>query len=288
MSDLDLDIMDLKLESPNEQDKIQDEKLLSPLDEFNEFLSQLWDMIKTDFQNSLNFISSNRSFFTTAVILAILLKVSSITNLGASFEKYCDGRGMRGGGDFAPQVAMFKDVQAAKAQESADLKEKKKDQKRDAKIQKKADKLADKEAKKVAKDSSYQAKTMNSLTGEAAQSVKSKADAKALKQGKAALISQYKESKSEAREQDKLMKANKERISFFEGIKKKFQSTLSPGALGGPVFGRLDLIFDSVKDVFYIIAVILTIVGVLSLPVLVFLIITYYVFKNMLSKFIIL
>jgi hypothetical protein len=288
MSDLDLDIMDLKLESPNEQDKIQDEKLLSPLDEFNEFLSQLWDMIKTDFQNSLNFISSNRSFFTTAVILAILLKVSSITNLGASFEKYCGGRGMRGGGDFAPQVAMFKDVQAAKAQELADLKTKKKDQKRDAQIQKKADKLADKEAKKVAKDSSYQAKTMNSLTGEAEQSVKSKADAKALKQGKAALISQYKEGKSEAREQDKLMKANKERISFFEGIKKKFQGTLSPGALGGPVFGRLDLIFDSVKDVFYIIAVILTIVGVLSLPVLVFLIITYYVFKNMLSKFIIL
>jgi hypothetical protein len=84
------------------------------------------------------------------------------------------------------------------------------------------------------------------------------------------------------------MKANQERISFFEGIKKKFQSTLSSGALGGPLFGRMDLIFDSVKNIFYIIAIILTVVGVLSLPVLVFLIITYYVFKTMISKFIIL
>ena len=61
----------------------------TPLDEFKEFLAELWEMIKTDFRNSFNFISSNRSFFTTAALLAILLQVSSVSSLGASFEKYC-------------------------------------------------------------------------------------------------------------------------------------------------------------------------------------------------------
>ena len=128
--------MDLKLETSHEQD-ITDKELPSPLDEFKAFLAQLWDMIKADFRNSFNFISSNRSFFTTAAFLAILLQVSSISNLGSSFEKYCGKNVMRGGGDGAPQVAMFQDVLAAKAQEKADAKQQKKDAARDAKIEKK-------------------------------------------------------------------------------------------------------------------------------------------------------
>ena len=135
-------------------------------------------------------------------------------------------------------------------------------------------------------------KTNEQYKADAAQKIiqnsKSKADKASLKKGKAAGVANYKSGVAAARDNDKIMKANQERISFFEGIKKKFQSTLSPGALGGPLFGRFDLIFDSVKNIFYIITIILTIVGVLSLPVLVFLIITYYVFKTMISKFIIL
>jgi hypothetical protein len=47
----------------------------------------------------------------------------------------------------------------------------------------------------------------------------------------------------------------------------------------------MEKIFDSVKTIFYIAAIILTIAGVLSLPVLIFLIITYMVFKAMVGKF---
>jgi len=45
---------------------------------------------------------------------------------------------------------------------------------------------------------------------------------------------------------------------------------------------------DSVKTVFFIVTVILTIAGILSIPVLIFLIITYMVFKTMVGKFLIL
>jgi len=272
-----------------EINSIQNSKEESPstLDEFNDFLVELWDMIKQDARNSINFISSNRGFFTTAALLVILLQVSSISNLGASFEKYCGGRGMRGGGG-EPAILEFQDVQAAKSKEKADRKSEAAKAKRASKIQKEVDKQIEKEKQDIKNKKLNSHSSLNSLTAAATQKQQAKEDAAALKQGKSAAISQYKAKKAETRENDKLLKANQERISFFEGIKQKFQSTLSPGSFGGPLFGKLDLIFDSVKNVFYIIAILLTIAGVLSLPVLVFLIITYYVFKTMISKFIIL
>ena len=290
--------MDLKPQYDSEEE----EDTSSPLDELQDFLIELWDMIKQDFRNSINFISSNRNFFTTTALLIILLQVSSISNLGASFEKYCGGRDMRGGmgedmrgGGEEPAILAFQDIQKAKLQEKAERKAEAAKAKKQAKLQKTIDKesgvLVGK-MKEADKKAGAPTKTNEQYKADAAQKIiqnsKSKEDAAALKKGKAAIIANYKTDVDEARDQDQKMKANEERISFFEGIKKKFQSTLSPGALGGPLFGRLDLIFDSVKNIFYIIMIILTIVGVLSLPVLAFLIITYYVFKTMISKFIIL
>lgn len=293
-----------------EQINSSEETISSPLDEFKDFLVELWNMIKQDFRNSINFISSNRNFFTTVALLAILLQVSSVQNLGASFEKYCDGREMRGGG-VEPPILSYQDYKQMKTQAKAQAKE----EKAQAKAEKKADETkAKREAKIDTKSKSmmaanqkkgvafseehYKEQATKKITDkEQAKATKAQANAtkaqanadkSALKKSRRTSIADYKAGVDEARDQDQLMKANKERISFFEGIKKKFNSTLSPGALGGPLFGRLDLIFDSVKSIFYIIAIILTIVGVLSLPVLAFLILTYYVFKYMLGKFIIL
>lgn len=245
-------------------------------DELKDFLFELWYMLKQDFYNSIEFISSNKSFFTTAAILAILLQITSISYLGTSFEKYCGEKQMRGGGgENQPQVLSYQDYKSIKQQMKAD---------------KKAEKRLEKQAQKIDKKASaMMAANQKKGISQSLEHYKSQATEKLMKkEGKLASIANYKAGVDEAREQDKLLKSNKERISFFEGIKKRFQSTLSPGALGGPLFGRLDLIFDSVKSIFYIITLILTIVGVLSLPVLVFLILTYYVFKTMISKFIIL
>lgn len=289
------------------------QKPSSPLDEFKDFLAELWDMIKTDFSNSWQFISSNRSFFTTAAILAILLQVSSVSSLGASFEKYCGkggGRGngiMQSGGGNDPALINFQQVQAAKAKDAADTKAANKQAEKDKALKEKIDKKVAKKSKALAEkmmaenrkkgpsengsrksDEQYQAEAEYEIRKKATEKAKGKEDAAALAQGKSAAKDLYKAKRDEIKDSEAEMKANKERLSFFEGIKKKFHSTMSPGALGGPLFGRLDLIFDSVKDVFYIVAVLLTIAGILSLPVLVFLIITYYVFKTMISKFIIL
>lgn len=297
--DIDIDTQRQRQRLHDDKDKDKDEQP-SPLDEFKEFLVELWDMIKADFRNSWQFISSNRSFFATAALLTILLQVSSISNLGASFEKYCGQHGslqkqkqiQNGGGGAEPQVLSYQDVKAERIEGKEKAKREAKTLAGLADAQVRAEEKAS--GKKLSRSERKQAVSALKEQGTSAisQDVKDKMqarkDAASLKTGKAASIAEYKEKKAEAREQEQLMKANKERISFFENIKKKFQSTLSPSALGGPLFGQMDLIFDSVKNVFYIIAILLTVAGVLSLPVLVFLIITYYVFKTMVSKFLIL
>jgi hypothetical protein len=110
-------------------------------------------------------------------------------------------------------------------------------------------------------------------------------DDAAMSKGKRQVKLAFTEGEKESRQQEQLMKANKERLSFFEGLKKKFGGKSLGNTLGGPLFGNMDLIFDSVKHIFYIISIILTIAGIISLPVMIFLIITYTIMKAMVAKF---
>lgn len=102
---------------------------------------------------------------------------------------------------------------------------------------------------------------------------------------------QYENNLKLAKMSNKELKENEERIGFFQKIRAKFSKTGewggSKGVLG-PVFGNLDKIFDGVKNVFYILMIILTIAGIISIPILIFLVITYMVFKYMISTFFIL
>uniref|UniRef100_A0A6C0EY33 Uncharacterized protein n=1 Tax=viral metagenome TaxID=1070528 RepID=A0A6C0EY33_9ZZZZ len=69
--------------------------------------------------------------------------------------------------------------------------------------------------------------------------------------------------------------------------KLKGEAGKSTGKLG-PVFGNMDRIFSYIKNVFYIITVILAIIGIISIPVLIFLVLTYVVFKKMMGSLMIL
>ena len=50
-------------------------------------------------------------------------------------------------------------------------------------------------------------------------------------------------------------------------------------------FGNMEKIMDSVKTIFYIITILLTIAGIISIPVLIFLIITYMIIKSLVGRF---
>lgn len=237
-------------------------------EELKEFWDELVDLLYTDLRNSYLFLTENKNYFMCAVILAILLQFTSVSNLGTSFDKYCNKTinhiKQSGGGEGTPESNA-----SQKVQEYADYKKMKKDQK----AQKKADKKAEKEA---------------SLTDEQKASKDAKKKGKSLFAAQQSSKNSYKSETKKRQAQEDESKANQKRIGFFENIKNKFGKGSSWGGLYGtlgPVFGNMEKIFDSVKTIFYIAAIILTIVGVLSLPVLIFLIITYMVFKAMIGKF---
>lgn len=75
------------------------------------------------------------------------------------------------------------------------------------------------------------------------------------------------------------------KLGWFKQFKTQFSTNIG-GA--GPIFGNLDRIFKYTEAMFAIFTTILIIVGVLSLPVLIFLIITYCVIKLLVGKFMIL
>lgn len=263
-----IDIPELNPENTkNTKNNIIENEPKTIWDEIKEFWNELIDLLYIDLHNSYLFLIENKNYFIYAVILAILLQFTSINNISTSVEKYCKKsiNNLSGGGGEEPSVLQYTDYKKGKSD------------------QKKADQQAQRQQK--------QAEINATLTPEQLakkQSIKEKLEiGKSRKSSKKAYLQAEKAQKL----QDDESKANQKRISFFEKIKAKFgKGSKWGGQYGalGPVFGNMEKIFDSVKTVFYIITIILTIAGILSIPVLIFLIITYMIIKTMVGKFIVL
>ena len=71
-------------------------------------------------------------------------------------------------------------------------------------------------------------------------------------------------------------------LDLFNKLKGK-KTALAKHGVAGPVFSNLEGIFDAVGGIFSIFVTLLTILGVLSLPILIFIIITYCVIKKILG-----
>jgi hypothetical protein len=69
-----------------------------------------------------------------------------------------------------------------------------------------------------------------------------------------------------------------------KGMFGKAKSGLKNSIKNNPVLGNLGGIFDAVGGMFTLIMFILIVVGILSLPVVIFIVITYCIVKNLLSK----
>ena len=277
-------------------------------DEFIEFWEELKELLYTDFHNSYLFLIENKNYFICTLILAILLQFTSISTLGASFDRYCNKtintvrNGIRqvGGGGETPgqpteqptgQVLQYAEIKKQEEEQKQSEKDKKKQQElAKEKAQEKADYLEKKEKNDKfqkmteTEQQEYLDKKSKKFDEKSEKKQKAKDKAVAMETSKEAYDAAQKEKQAHEEES----KANQQRISFFENIKNKFgKGSKWGGQYGalGPVFGNMEKIFDAVKTVFYVFAIILTIAGVLSIPVLIFLVITYMVFKFMLGKF---
>ena len=109
--------------------------------------------------------------------------------------------------------------------------------------------------------------------------VKQKADFNAAKQK----ILDKKEAKKTAEGEDSVKSVDK-KLGFFNKLKGQVQKSAGQHGMAGPVLGNLDGIFGAVGGMFTFAAVILIFFGILSLPVLIFLVITYCIVKKIVGK----
>jgi len=283
--------------------------------EFLDFWNELWSMIYNDAYNSYLFLKANKKYITTAVVLAFLMQFTNISNLGASFDKYCNKQIKHlqsGGGGI--QVQTYQEAGQLRAEAEARAKQAKKEEKAQKKLEQRATDALHKDIKKRAEaiqretskskgnDGKYKSISKENAMSQAQTQVGTFSQKKQdlqlsdkqashdaeMKKGSKEVAKGFATKMKEKKFSDDLLKANQERLSFFEGLKNKFSGSSLSSTLGGPLFGKMDLIFDTVKNIFYFIGLILMFAGVVSLPVLIFLIITYMVFKSMVSKFVIL
>ena len=95
------------------------------------------------------------------------------------------------------------------------------------------------------------------------------------------LTNQLKQADAEA-------KTKEEETNTKEGKKdsmfKKGRKNIAKSLKNNPVFGNLNYIFSMTTSMFSLALVLLAIVGILSLPVILFIIITYCVIKSLLNK----
>ena len=91
-----------------------------------------------------------------------------------------------------------------------------------------------------------------------------------------------KQAKKKAMKKDSESKNVQKNLDLFNKLKGE-KDKLSKDGLAGPIFGNIDSIFEKLGAIFSLFAVILTILGILSLPILIFIVITYCIIKKVLT-----
>ena len=76
----------------------------------------------------------------------------------------------------------------------------------------------------------------------------------------------------------------KKKLDLFDKLKGKVKGSAGKHGMMGPVFNNLEGIFSALEGVFTIFALLLIIVGIISLPIFIFLIITYCIIKYIVGK----
>ena len=239
--------------------------------ELIEFVEELSILIMEDWYKFKLFIKDNNTSFIYFIIFAFSILFVDFSSLGSSWNRYSKKNNIYirqyGGSTAIPAKAAEATTTEAKTAEATATPVKA------AEATTAEAKTAEaKTAEAKTAEATTEAKTAEAKTAEAKTT-----EAKTLLDGtKDAAVP--KKPDSELKDVDK-------KLSWFKKMKTKMTgATGSYGALG-PVFGNLNEVFDRVGILFSFAASILVFIGVISLPVLMFLVLTYCVIKMMVSKF---
>jgi len=213
--------------------------------ELCECVEELTLLIKQDWEKSKQFIKKHKTYFFWILALFISMQFTDVLSLGKSWDIYCKKHNIQNGSG--------NDVSVNSSTKQAEGSAVKQDEGS-------AVKQAEGSAVKQAEGSA-----VKQAEGSAVKQAEGSADKQVENgptKGTGSPPSKGKLSK----------KIGKSKASFTSSIK------------SNPVFGNLDKVFDMTEGMFTILIFILVIVGVLSLPVIIFIIITYCIIKNLCSR----
>ena len=219
------------------------------IDDIIDFTNELIYLIKQDWEKFKKFVKEYKKYVFWIVVLFITMQFTDLMSLGSSWERYCNKNGINNNSNGNSNIQKG----GANAPAVAP-----------APTASPTDATA--AAANAPEETAEQSKKRLKTEKKTAHKEDIRKKARQLLSNK---------SGSETKDIEK-------KLGWF----KKFKANLGNGA--GPVFGNLDRIFKYTEAMFVIITSLLIIVGVLSLPVLIFLIITYCVIKMMVGKFMIL
>lgn len=229
-------------------------------DNLIEFLDDLYELLKEDWIKFKKFVKENKNYLIWLFIAIITLQFTDILSLGSSWNKYCKKNNIQNGGanESAPVPASAPSTDPATSDSPEATKE--------------LSPTEEKAAKKASKKKSIEEAKKKLL--DKAEDKKAKKDGKNSKTG-------------EGEDGEESVKSIDKKLSFFNKLKGKIQGVPGKPGLAGPIFGNMEGIFNAVGGMFTLAAVILVFIGIISLPVLIFIVITYCVIKKMVGKFVI-
>ena len=214
-------------------------------DNLIDFIKELYELLKEDWVKFNLFIKENKKNVIWCLIAFITLQFTDVMSLGSSWDKYCKKNNIQRGGSSG--TASAAPAPAASTASAAPA-------------------PATPATTPDTADTAEPAMTKNEKHKAAKQKILDKKEAKKTAEG-----------------EDSVKSVDK-KLGFFNKLKGQVQKSAGQHGMAGPVLGNLDGIFGAVGGMFTFAAVILIFFGILSLPVLIFLVITYCIVKKIVGK----
>jgi len=214
------------------------------IDELFEFAEELTLLIKQDWEKSKQFIKKHKTYFFWILALFVSMQFTDILSLGKSWDIYCKKHNIQSGGGNSNAPPPLPPPRVNRSSKPKGA-------------DGESSKGADGESSKGA-DGAKQGEEGSKGTGAGAGGPTSAGQPQRMRTQSQGLMGQSRIGRSQSR----------------------FARTMRRN----PVFGNLDKIFNMTQGMFALVMFILIIVGVLSLPVIIFIIITYCIIKNICSR----
>ena len=216
------------------------------IDELFEFTEELTLLIKQDWEKSKKFIKEHKNYFFWILALFVSMQFTDILTLGKSWEIYCKKHNLQIGGSASAPAS--------------------------SPVSSPASSTAPKNAGEAPPKNSAPPKNAGEAPKTTGDAPPKNEGGDGSKQGTGTGSGAGAGGPTESGESKTKQRIGKSKSKFTQAIK------------NNPVFGNLDKIFNMTQGMFALLMFILIIVGVLSLPVIIFIIITYCIVKNLCSR----